>query len=244
MVKRTSKNLVAREAVGTLLKLANELVDTLKANDWPLGAKDRPFTWLGGEWTKLSAQEAEENPERVRKIEHDKEHEQYCLTWRQGVIALINDCKRYVDEHGGSEHMQRFDRNELWQVLHAEPPAREFYSTAQCVLDLQGMKHLVSTVGGVKHGNVRRTRKIVPRRSLTQARGNDTQQQAAVDIAQLRKGLFRQSSTKSRRGSTKDREELTQGEVSDWERGERRPQGLNLLAIKAYEKQRAKPSSE
>jgi hypothetical protein len=41
-----------------------ELIEILRINDWPLGAKDRPLTFLGLRWVELTKEEVQLLPTR------------------------------------------------------------------------------------------------------------------------------------------------------------------------------------
>jgi DNA-binding XRE family transcriptional regulator len=214
MKKVSSKQ---RQESQNLLKTAADLGDALQTNDWPLGAKQRPFTSLGGgEWVALSKEEAEADPERARKIEHGKKSEVLCLRWRQHLGELLENCRRYVNDYGDPEQTRRFENNMLVSVLKArEQLEREFYTTEQCSRDLDSLKTLMKSFRS-SHGRSWRkaiaSKRLQFCKALRTARSahNHTQEEAAAAIG------------------------IGQSEYSLYENCKRKPTGVNLKNCMTY----------
>jgi DNA-binding XRE family transcriptional regulator len=173
----------------SLLKAVKALIDELRTNDWPLGAKDRPLTWLGdGDWTdptKLTPKELEEDPNRPSRIVADKEREARCHHWRGRLRTFLEDSQRHVNDYGDSEHMRRFANNKLVGVDSTpEPLFREMYRTAECLRDLESLEVLIESISPVRPKRRRHRRRSDFPKRLRQAREayGHTQEQAAAQI--------------------------------------------------------------
>ena len=131
-----------------LLSMADALIVSLQQNEWPLGADRRPLTDLGqGPWTELTPAEKEADPERAERIERAKVGEKDCQQWRGRLRLFIEDCQRYLNDYGDSDHMRRFTNNKLVVISDCwDQLSREFYRTSECLEDLNSLKSLVTRV--------------------------------------------------------------------------------------------------
>lgn len=168
-----------------LRKRVDDLINTLRANDWPLGAKARPLTSLGeGEWTELTADETAKDPERARRIQACRKGEQDCHRWRGHLRAFIEDSRRYVVDYGRPDQLKRFMNNKLVIVSSViEDLPREMYKTDECLCDLESLKALVVNIIRVQSSRASKKRAAFAQNlRLARAAYGQTQEEAAAEI--------------------------------------------------------------
>jgi DNA-binding XRE family transcriptional regulator len=203
-----------------LRERVDDLINTLRANDWPLGAKARPLTSLGeGEWTELTADEAAKDPERARRNQACKEGEQDCHRWRGHLRAFMEDSRRYVVDYGRPDQVKRFMNNKLVIVSSViEDLPREMYKTDECLLDLESLKALVVNIRFIR---VRSKKTAAFSKNLRLARTayGQTQEQGAAAIG------------------------LTQSVYALYEAGRRMPQVANRTECDRYIEQAPRSAS-
>jgi hypothetical protein len=198
-----------------LLKTEAELTATLQKNNWPLGADQRPFTWFGdGEWTNLSKEQAQADPDRAQSIERQRADELACRRWRGRIDDFLIDSRRFVNDYGSPEHRQRFENNILVAfAASGDDLSRERYRTSWCLRDLESLKILLKRIGR-GNGRSRPTRRKKSRLAselynARRARGQK-QKEAAHEMG------------------------MTQSVYSLYETGTRKPEGENLVECRKY----------
>jgi hypothetical protein len=206
-----------------LVATAADLSDILRTNDWPLGAKERPFTSLGGgDWTVLSTEEAKADPERAQRIERAQEGERACRDWRGRIHALLVDCWRFVNDYGNPDQRLGFESNMLVALMTSgNALSREIYQTTQCLRDFESLIILLTRIGRVGRRSPPTRRKSRLASDLLKARTalGHSQVEAAEVIG------------------------TTQSEYSLYETAQRKPTGANLAACRDYIQKSPKPLS-
>jgi len=168
-----------------LLQAIKALIGDLRTNSWPLGARERPLTDLGGSWTQLTEEEAEAEPARAAAIERNARLEQDAHKWRGRLRNVLEDCQRLLNDYGHSEEMHRFFNNRLLAVTSSpEQICRELYTTEACLRDMESLKKMVTGVGSVPRGTRKQTPTSRLPMNLRRARlaHNHRQEEAAEEI--------------------------------------------------------------
>src|SRR5579872_2084048 len=144
MGKKPSRKLVGPKDRDAILKMAAELTEELRATDSEL-----PFVPPSHEgWHMMAQTKPWDDSELRHEFETYRKNWARLADWKINLRIFLLDCRSHIDTYGQAQHMGRFERNSLWQILivHEESSWHLTYLKRQCESDLEKIADLVRRI--------------------------------------------------------------------------------------------------